>query len=94
MAISPDEDNSLFKITTEVLLKICAPFLFIICLNYILRNSIDCNSELGLTITERKSTIYPVFNITDAYYVDDIAITTNKLRDVNVLLHIIDRFTK
>ena len=71
-----------------------APFLFIICLDYVLRKSIDCNTELGLTITERKSTRYPAVNITDADYADDIAITTNNLREANLLLHSIEKSAK
>ena len=82
MIRSPDGDTPFFKITTGVLQgDTISPFLFIICLHYILRKSIDCNIELGLQITERKCTRYPAINITDAYYADDIAITTNNLRE-------------
>ena len=67
-------------------------------LRYLLRKSIDCNTELGLTITERKSSRYPAVNITDAHYADDInimaiAITTN-LREANLLLHSIEKSAK
>ena len=85
MVRSPDGDNPFFKITNGVLQgDTIAPCLFIICLDYVLRKSIDCNTELGLKITERKITRYPAVNITDADYADDIAITTNNLRESNV----------
>ena len=44
MVRSPDGDKPLFEITTGVLQgDTLAPFLFIICLAYILKNSLDCN---------------------------------------------------
>ena len=59
-----------------------------------LRKSINCNTELGLQITERNSTIYHAVKITDAYYADDIAITTNNLSEAKLLLHIIEKSAK
>ena len=95
MVRSPDRDTIFFKITTGVLQgDNIAPFFFIICLDYVLRKTIDCNIELGLKITERKSTIYPAVNITDADYADDIAITTNNIREANLLLHSIEKSAK
>ena len=95
MVISPDGDTPFFKITTGDLQgDTIEPFLFIICLDYVLRKSIDCNTELGFNITERKSTIYPAVNMTNADYVDNIAITTNNLREVNLLLHSIEKSAK
>ena len=95
MVRSPDGDTPFFKVTTGVLQgDTIAPFLFIICLDYVIRKSIDCNTELGLQITERKSTVYPAVNITDADYADDIAITTNNLREANLLLHSIEKSDK
>ena len=44
MVRSPDGDTNFFEITTGVLQgDTLAPFLFIICLDYILKNSLDCN---------------------------------------------------
>ena len=90
-----DGDTPFFKITTGVLQgDTIAPFLFIICLDYVLRKSIDCNTELGLEITERKRSRYPAVNITDADYAYDIAITTNNLREANILLLSIKKSAK
>ena len=92
---SPDGYTTFFKITTGVLQgDTIVPFLFIIFLDYVIRKSIDCNTELGLKITERKITRYPAVNITDADFADDIAITTNNLREANLLLHSIEKSAK
>ena len=75
---SSDEDAKYFKITTGLLQgDILAPFLFIICLDHILKTSLDENEELGLTLTERKSRRYPAENIADIDYADDIALASN-----------------
>ena len=87
MVRSPDGDTPFFKITTGVLQgDTLAPFLFIICLDYVLKMSLDNNKELGFTLTERKSRRYPAENITDTDYADDIAVTSNTLKDANNLL--------
>ena len=46
----------------------------------------DNNRELGFTITERKSRRYLAEQITDTNYADDIAVTSNTLKDANTLL--------
>ena len=87
MVRSPDGDTPYFEITTGVLQgDTLAPFLFIICLDYILKTSLDNNRELGFTLTDRKSRRYPVEQITDTDYADDIAVTSNTLKDANILL--------
>ena len=87
MVHSPDGDTSYFEITTGVLQgDTLAPFLFIICLDYILKTALDNNLKLGLTLTERKSRRYPTEHITDTDYADDIAVTSNYLKDSNTLL--------
>ena len=93
MVRSPDRDTPFFYnrlLQTDTI----APFLFIICLDYVLRKSIECNTELGLQITERNSTRYLEVNITYADYADDIAITINNLREANLLLHSIEKSDK
>ena len=87
MVRSPDGDTPYFEITTGVLQgDTLAPFLFIICLDYILKTSLDNNRELGFTLTERKGSQYPAEKITDTDYADDIAVTSNTLKDANTLL--------
>ena len=91
MVRSPDGDIPFFKITTCVLQgDTIAPFLFIICLDYILSNSLKDIENLGLIITERKSRRYPATRVTDIEYADDIAITTNSIEEANTILHKIE----
>ena len=56
-----------------------APYLFIICLDYVLRTSIDKIKENDFELTKKTSKRYPAKTITDANYVDDIAILANAL---------------
>ena len=54
MVRSPDGDKQFFEITTGVLqVDTIAPFLFIICLDYVLKSSIDCSSNFGFTLKKR-----------------------------------------
>ena len=54
-----------------------APYLFIICLDYVLRTSIDKISENGFELTKKRSRRYPAKTITDADYADDLVILAN-----------------
>ena len=49
-------------------------FIFSICLNYVLRTSMDENTNIDLTITKCKSKQYLEFHIIDFDYVDDIVL--------------------
>ena len=64
-----------------------APYLFIICLNYVLRTSIDKIRENDIELTKKRSRRYPAKTITDADYADDIAILANTPDQVETLLH-------
>ncbi len=59
--------------------KLCSSVsaLFIICLDYVLRTSIDKIRENGFEVTKKRSRRYPAKTITDADYADDIAILAN-----------------
>ena len=50
--------------------------------------SLDNNRELGFTQTEINSRRYPAEQLTDTEYADDIAVTSNTLKDANILLKI------
>ena len=54
-----------------------APYLFIICLNYVLRTSIDKIKENSFRLTKERNRRYPVQTITDADYADGIALLAN-----------------
>ena len=47
---------------------ILAPYMFIICLNYILQTSIDLIKENGSTLKETSSRWYPTKTMTDTDY--------------------------
>ena len=87
MVRSPDGDTPFFEITTRVLQgDTLAPFIFIICLDYILKTSLDNDKNLEFTLNERRSRRYPAKQITDIDYADDIAVTSNNLKYTNTLL--------
>ena len=75
---SPDGDIDYFNIVAGVLQgDSLAPYLFIICLDYVLRTSIDKMKNRGFRLTKEKSRRYHAYIITDADYADDIALLAN-----------------
>ena len=64
-----------------------APYLFIICLDYVLRTLIDKIRENGFELTKKRSRRYPAKPITDADYADDIVILANTPDQAETLLH-------
>ena len=68
-----------------------APYLFIICLDYVLRTSIDEIKENGFELTKKRSRMYPTKTITDADYAGDIAILANTPVQAEKLLHSLER---
>ena len=89
---SPDGDTKYFDIVAGVLQgDTLAPYLFIICLDYVLRTSIDKIKENGFELTKKRSRRYPATTITDADYADDIAILANTPDQAETLLHSLER---
>ena len=75
---SPDGDTDFFDIVAGVLQgDTLAPYLFIICLDYVLRTSIDKIKENVFKLTKKRSKMYPTKTITDADYADDLALLAN-----------------
>ena len=68
-----------------------AQYFFIICLDYVLRTSIDKIRENGFELTKKRSKRYPAKTITDADYADDIAILANTPNQAETLLHRLER---
>ena len=82
---SPDGDTEYFDIVAGVLQgDTLALYLFIICLDYVLRTSIDKIRENGFELTKKRSRRYPAKTITDA---DDIAILANTPDQAETQLH-------
>ena len=89
---SPDGDIEYFNIVAGVLQgDTLAPYLFIICLDYVLRTLIDKISENGFELTKKRSRRYPAKTITNADYADDIAILANTPDQAETLLHSLER---
>ena len=62
-------DTDYFDIVTGVLQgDTLAPYLIIICLDYVLRTSMDKIKENGFVLTKKRSSRYPAKTITDADY--------------------------
>ena len=89
---SPDGDTEYFDIVAGVLQgDTLAPYLFIICLDYVLRTSIDKIRENGFELTKKRSKRYPAKTITDADYTDDLALLANTPNQAETLLHSLER---
>ena len=89
---SPDGITEYFDIVAGVLQgNTLAPYLFIICLYYVLRTSIDKIKENGFELTTKRSRRYPAKTITDADYADDIAILANTPNQAKTLLHSLEQ---
>ena len=91
---SPDRGTEYFDIVAGVLqVDTLAPYLFIICLDYVLRTSIDKIRENGIQLTKKRSRKHPAKTITTADYADDIAILANTSNQAGTLLHSLERAT-
>lgn len=88
---SPDGDTEFFKVLAGVLQgDTIAPYLFIICLDYILRTSIDRQNNQGFLLKRRYSKRHPVTYITDADYADDIALISSTIEGATNLLMVLE----
>ena len=78
---TPDGNSEEFNIQSGVLQgDTLAPFLFIIVLDYALRQAIQGRErELGFTITPRRSTRHPAETLTDLDYTDDICLLSDSV---------------
>ena len=87
---SPDGDTDYFNIVAGVLQgDTIAPYLFIICLDYVPRTSINKIKENSFELTKERSRRYTIKTITDANYTNDIALLANAPAQAETLkLHI------
>ena len=91
---SPYRDTVYFYIVAGVLQEdTLAPYLFIICLDFVLKISIDKMKENGFKLTKERSRRYPAKTITDADYADKIALLANAPTEAETLLHSLERPT-
>ena len=89
---SPDGDTEYFDIVAGVLQgDTLAPYLFIICFDFVLRTSIVKIRENDFELTKKRSRRYPAKTIIDADYADDIALLANTLNQAETLLRSLER---
>ena len=85
---SPDGNTDYFNIVAGVLQgDTLAPYMFIICLDYVPRMSIDLMKENGLKLAKERSRRYSTQTIMDVDYVDDIVLLANSPTQTESLLH-------
>ena len=93
--LSPDGDTEFFEILAGVLQgDTLAPFLFIVALDYALRIATLNAEETGLIVTPRKSTRHPAIRLTDTDFADDIALTSNTIKEAQLLLQRVEEAAK
>ena len=89
---SPDRDTDYFDVITDVRQgDTLAPYLFNICLVYVLKKSTDKMKDNGFKLTKERSRRYPAQKITDADYANDIAIFVNTPAQTKSLFHSVER---
>ena len=89
---SPHGDKDYFNIVVGVLQgTTLAAYLFITCLDYVLRTFIDKMKDNGFKLTKERSRRHPAQTITDADYTDDIALLTNTPTQAKTLLHSLEQ---
>ena len=89
---SPNGDTDNFDILAGVLQgDTLAPYLFIICLYYVLRTSIDIMKDNSFKLAKERSRRYPAQTITDMDYADHIVLLANTPAQAENLLHGLER---
>ena len=86
MIHSLDADTNFFEVVAGFLFgDTSALYLFIICLDYVIRTSMNLIKENGFTL--KKARRYPAENITDTYFADYIAFLANIPTQTKSLQH-------
>ena len=81
-----------FDLVVDVLQEdTLAWYLFIICLDYVLRTSIDIMKDIGFKRAKEWSRRYLAQTIANPDYADDIALLTNTPAQAKTLLHSLER---
>ena len=89
---SLDGDTDYFGIVVGVLQgDKLPPYLFIICLDYVLRMSIDIMNDNSFKLAKERNRRYLAQTITDANYADDIVLLTNTSAQAETLLHSLEQ---
>ena len=62
-----------------------APYLFIIAIDYAMKKALD-GSDIGLTVSQRRSRRHPEIRVTDADFADDLALLTDTIPEAQNFL--------
>ena len=91
--LTPDGETSFFDILSGIFQgDTLAPFLFIIVLDYALKEAFKIsNSESGIVIEPRRSRRHPEIRIRDLAYADDISLLGTSLQLAENLLHCVEQ---
>ena len=91
--LTPDGETSFFDILSGIFQgDTLAPFLFIIVLDYALKEAFKIsNSDCGIVIEPRRSRRHPEIRISDLAYADDIALLNTSLQLAENLLHCVEQ---
>ena len=91
--LTPDGETTFFDIISGIFQgDTLAPFLFIIVLDYALKQAFKMsNSACGITIEPRRSARHPEVRIRDLAYADDIALLSTSLQLAESLLHSVEQ---
>ena len=91
---TPDGDTDYFDIVAGVLQRdTLAPYLVIVCLDYVLRTSVDKIKDNSFKLTKERRRRYPAKTITNIDYADDIAFLANAPAQAEPLLHSLEQDT-
>ena len=91
----PDGDTNFFNIAAGGLQwDTLVPYMFIVCLDYVLRTSVDLKKENGFTLKKTKNRQYPTEIMTDVYYAYNLAFLTNTPTQAELLLLNDDRASR
>ena len=90
----PDKDTDDFDMVEGMLQEdTLVPYHFIICLDYVLRTSIDKMKDNVFKLTDERRRRYSTHTITDADYTDDIELLANTPAQSETLLYNLERAT-
>ena len=93
--LSPDGDTEFFEILAGILQgDTLAPYLFIIALDYTMRQTARNESNLGFTLNRSRSRRRPAKVICDTDFSDDIVLLFNTLELAQLLLSRVERSAK
>ena len=92
MARSPDGDTEFFDVLAGTLQgNTFAPFLFVICIDYVLRISVGNCNDYSLMLELARSRRFPTKKISDADCANDFALASDNSYNAQKLLHILEQ---